>query len=272
MAALSLVECQPLGGDIVASPDFVKKKDGLSQIRLFSREVLSFPSSGGLPVGAREGGMLFPTAGKAKIGKDFSWPVGAEVISSTLADVPQAALIQIEFHSPEQHYSPETRPPIVMGARYYFKANSVFFARRPEVPRPSTPTWTVEVWANYRSFKGRIRKLLVEQGLSDVIKPWLVQNDGEPGREGEALVRLYFDPVNDVLLSRGVISLTQQNQTGGNAPRQAVEVTPEMIRSGVARLEVLLEAGVGLSYVVEQVFASMRECEPSFAHTKDHSA
>ncbi|NIJ50511.1 hypothetical protein [Rhizomicrobium electricum] len=54
--------------------------------------------------------MLFPTAGKAKIGKNFSWPIGAEVISSALADVPQAAFIRIEFHEPEQHYSPETRP------------------------------------------------------------------------------------------------------------------------------------------------------------------
>jgi hypothetical protein len=146
--------------------------------------------------------MLFPTARKAKIGKDFSWPMGAEAISSALADVPQAALIQIEFHAPEQHYSPETSPAVVMGARYYFKANSVFFARRPEIPRPSTPIWTVEVWANYTSFKGRIRKLLVEQGLPNVIKRWLVQNDGEAGREGEALVRLYFDTANDVLVAR----------------------------------------------------------------------
>lgn len=143
--------------------------------------------------------MLFPTARKAKIGKDFSWPMGAEAISSALADVPQAALIQIEFHAPEQHYSPETRHPIVMGARYYFKGNSVFFARRPEIPRPSTPTWNVEVWANYRTFKVRIRELLVEKGLPNVIKPWLIQNDGEAGREGEALVRLYFDPANDAL-------------------------------------------------------------------------
>ncbi|GAA0582973.1 hypothetical protein GCM10008942_34850 [Rhizomicrobium electricum] len=90
----------------------------------------------------------------------------------------------------------------MMSARYYYKANSVFFARRPEIPRPSTPTWTVEVWANYRTFKVRIRELLVEQGLPNVIKPWLVQNHGEPGREGEALARLYFDPANDALLSK----------------------------------------------------------------------
>jgi hypothetical protein len=146
--------------------------------------------------------MLFPTAGKAKIGKDFSWPVGAEVISSALADVPQAALIRIEFHAPEQHYSPETRPVVVMGARYYFKANSVFFARRPEIARPSTPTWTVEVWANYTSLKERIRKLLVERGLPNVIKPWLVQTDGEAGREGEAQVRVYFDSANDALFAK----------------------------------------------------------------------
>ncbi|GAA0582963.1 hypothetical protein GCM10008942_34840 [Rhizomicrobium electricum] len=107
MAALSPGECQPLGGDIGASPDFVKKKDGLSQIGAEGREGLSFPLWWRR---AREGGVLFPTAGKAKIGKNFSWPIGAEVISSALADVPQAAFIRIEFHEPEQHYSPETRP------------------------------------------------------------------------------------------------------------------------------------------------------------------
>lgn len=146
--------------------------------------------------------MRFPTASKAKIGKDFSWPLGAEAVSAALGDVPQADLIKLEFHSPEPHYSPELRPPIVLAARYYFKARSIFFPRRPEIPRPSTPTWNIEIWANHRVLKARIGPLLLEHGLPYVIKPWLVHNDGPLGREGEALVRLYFDRANDTLISQ----------------------------------------------------------------------
>lgn len=41
--------------------------------------------------------MLFPTSFKAKISKQLSFPVGAELISSGLSDVPQAHSLKIDF-------------------------------------------------------------------------------------------------------------------------------------------------------------------------------
>jgi hypothetical protein len=49
----------------------------------------------------------------------------------------------------------------------------------------------------------------------------------------------------------------QDCETTAQAPLSVVEVTPEMVEAGVSRLQELLEARVGLSYLVAEVFSVM---------------
>ena len=47
------------------------------------------------------------------------------------------------------------------------------------------------------------------------------------------------------------------HETGAPIEKQKIEITPEMIRAGLARYYFLQEAGVSLDYLVAEVFAAM---------------
>lgn len=134
---------------------------------------------------------------KAKIGKDNSWPIGAELLSAALFDVPQSEFIQLEFAEADRISLKEDRPPLVFEAEYYFKGATIFS------PRGSlSPSWRLVIRAVPREWKHNVKSLLLEQGLPQIVRPWLVENDGPPRREGSALLRLWYDPVDGRLIQR----------------------------------------------------------------------
>ncbi|HEX3653549.1 MAG TPA: hypothetical protein VHU18_12075 [Rhizomicrobium sp.] len=147
---------------------------------------------------AQHRGALFRIeAPKAKIGKDHSWPIGAELLSAALFDVPQSEFIRLEFAEADRISLREDRPPLVFEAEYYFKGPTVFS------PRGSLlPSWRLTVRAVPRDWKHNVKALLLEEGLPQTVKPWLVGNAGAAKREGSALLRLWYDPVDGCLIRR----------------------------------------------------------------------
>ncbi len=141
--------------------------------------------------------MIFPTDSKDKIGKDFSWPLGAEAISAALSNVLQANLIGLQFMSPDQISLRYHLPPLVFEATYYFRGPTVFS------PQGSLSTsWQINIRAVQRMQRHRVKTLLLENGLPNLIKPWLQENYRPDVREGDARVRLWFDPIEDCLIAR----------------------------------------------------------------------
>lgn len=61
---------------------------------------------------------LIRTASKSKIPQGFSYPLGAEIISEALADVPQYELLSIRFSSFNVVGNPKVEKPIETGECY----------------------------------------------------------------------------------------------------------------------------------------------------------
>jgi hypothetical protein len=138
------------------------------------------------------------TTRKAKIGKDYSWPVGAEAISAALLDVPQRELLSLAFGPDDRFHARSGLPPLVMEARYYFRGPSVSSPNRPLFQ----PTWEIRISAVPRTEKHQVKTLLLEQGIPELIKPWLFQMWGPDRREGSAGIYLLYEAAEERLICK----------------------------------------------------------------------
>ena len=130
--------------------------------------------------------MPFPTRLKCKISSKLAYPVGAELISSELSDVPQAQNLEVRFYS---KYEPmETR-----GEPYEFLSVSY----HPWENYDSG--WRVEVRPVPRGLKHLVKEALTTEFFPR-IRRWLKKRAGLNSRYGYYACGVIFDEKHEPLL------------------------------------------------------------------------
>jgi hypothetical protein len=129
--------------------------------------------------------MLFPTSGKkSRISSNLSYPVGAGLISAELEHVPQAASLEISFHS--KYETMKTR-----GQAYsIFTVSYGYF---------ETGGWDIIVRPVPRALKQTAKEALVRDFFPS-IRQWLQKYAALDSRHGSRWLSVVLDEKGEPLL------------------------------------------------------------------------
>jgi hypothetical protein len=114
--------------------------------------------------------MLFPTKLKAKISRRLSYPVGAELISSELADVPQAQSLEIRFQGKYERMETRGKPYSIFVVSY-------------SGTQSYEPGWSIVVRPVPRALKHTVKEILTSE-LFPRIRKWLLDRADLDSRDG----------------------------------------------------------------------------------------
>jgi hypothetical protein len=134
---------------------------------------------------------IFPTSSRSKHSKEVSYPIGAEALSKALDGLPQHDRIVCDFYGGGQH--DHGKPQLyVLNARYEKQARRFSDAGSALERGVFDPHWKISVFAVPRQLRGEIKSLLIEQGLPDLIRPWLIEKNHLTGQTGGSALWLEY--------------------------------------------------------------------------------
>ncbi len=131
--------------------------------------------------------MLFPTRHKSKISSKLSYPIGAELISSELAPVPQAQSFDIRFHDKYEWMETRGEPYPILTVHHNGTAD--FF----------DAGWHIAVEPIPRVLKHEIAAALKSEFFT-LIRQWLQKDATLNARHGQHEVRVIFDERGETML------------------------------------------------------------------------
>jgi hypothetical protein len=131
--------------------------------------------------------MLFPTKLKVKISSRLSYPVGAELISSELAHVPQAQILEIRFHGKYERMETRGKPYSVFTVSY---AGTQSYQ----------PGWSIVVRPVPRALKHAVKEALTSEFFPRV-RRWLEDRADLNSRHGFDALSVVLDENGETLLN-----------------------------------------------------------------------
>jgi hypothetical protein len=143
---------------------------------------------------------IFPTTIRIKHSQELSYPIGAEALSRSLEEVPQRELITCSFSTGRQH--DDGKPQIyVLNVRYQKQARNFYHGKSAEVHGVFEPRWEITVFSVPRQLRGAIKLLLIEQGLPELVRPWLIAKNHLTGQTGGSALWLEYVRADKVFVT-----------------------------------------------------------------------
>jgi hypothetical protein len=143
---------------------------------------------------------VFPTSSRAKHSKLVSYPVGAEILSRALEGVPQHPQLTCTFTAGNPHRDLGNEFFRVMHVHYRKRTRS-FFDREDAASRGVFAAfWEIWIYDVLIAHRADIKKALIETGLPDMVRPWLLANANIDGKVGEAVLSLEYRTVEKILI------------------------------------------------------------------------
>jgi hypothetical protein len=159
---------------------------------------------------AASGVRLIPTSYKAKLGGQFSYPVGAAELSRALESVPQYAQLELSFHSSSLDSKKEFERILrENGSQQILKADFCRWATDVSTPQSFMEAgwydekWTIYIYPVLQAFRHTAHELLLTAG-SKSIAEWLSAKRPEPWRHGRHDREVWFDPKAGTIAIRDV--------------------------------------------------------------------
>jgi hypothetical protein len=111
---------------------------------------------------------------KQRLPRGWSFPVGAEVLTTSLADVPHAAPAPLSFSHAEPYFLSDRKKR--RSEDLPLPVLEVSFSRTPTFPDPplERPMWTIRVRSVPSDLRKWVRECLMELGLPR-LRTWLLQ-------------------------------------------------------------------------------------------------
>jgi hypothetical protein len=143
---------------------------------------------------------IFPTSSRSKHSKEVSYPIGAEALSHALEGVPQHDRIVCDFYGGGQH--DHGKPQLyVLNVRYEKHARRFSDSGSALERGVFDPHWKISVFGVPRQLRGAIKVLLLEQGLPDLVRPWLIEKNHLTGQTGGSALWLEYVRADNVFIS-----------------------------------------------------------------------
>jgi hypothetical protein len=139
--------------------------------------------------------VTFPTRFKSKISTKLSYPLGAELISSELAGVPQAGDLEVTFSAKYETMQTRGKPYAIFQVQYAGERRRSF----PCVSIRPDPAWTIRVHPVPRGLKHAVQESLVREMFPHV-REWLERHAGLNDRYGLHRLSVLLDETSETLL------------------------------------------------------------------------
>ena len=141
---------------------------------------------------------IFPTSSRSKHSKEVSYPIGTEALSAGLIGVPQHDRIVCDFYGGGAH--DHGKPQLyVLNVRYEKQARRFSDSASALERGAFDPHWKISVFAVPRQLRGAIKVLLLEEGLPDLVRPWLIEKSHLTGQTGGSALWLEYFRADNVL-------------------------------------------------------------------------
>jgi hypothetical protein len=157
---------------------------------------------------------IISTIYRPKHSKLLAYPIGAEALSQGLEGVPQYALLACEFFAGNPSHEENQR------ARLYVMAVSYSRRERSHFDGPSAadrgvfdPRWKINIHAVPVETRAEIKRLLTEDALPNIVRPWLEANAALTGRTGGAALLLHYDREKRVMTSEARAGIQPERST-----------------------------------------------------------
>jgi hypothetical protein len=152
------------------------------------------------PLG-EEAPYIIQTHYRDKHSKLLSYPVGAELLSRAFDRVPQLKSLTCRFTAKDPHLEKGSDDWHVMMVGYRRQSRS-FHESKLFVSRGGLdPSWDIQIYSVLADHRAEIKKALVEIGLPNMVRPWLIENASLEGQIGEARINLHYDTSTKTLYS-----------------------------------------------------------------------
>ena len=156
---------------------------------------------------------IIPTRIKNVTPRFLSYPVGAELISAAIGDVPQLPMLGLCFRSHPGVFKAPTRPFEILTAEYQYHKASRFSSRDPWWERWHEPRWEISIYAVPSPMRHQIKTLLLGEGIARA-REWLIKRAIVHGEEGARRRTILFDPGFDNLRFDDFSSVDSQTARG----------------------------------------------------------
>ena len=130
--------------------------------------------------------MVFPTKLRVRVSARLSYPVGAELISSAFAKVPQAQGFEIRFHAKNERMEDRGQPYSIFTVSY---AGTQSYE----------PGWSIVVRPVPRALKHKIKESLIRDCFPR-IRQWLEKHADLNSRHGFHSLSVVLDEKDEALL------------------------------------------------------------------------
>lgn len=145
---------------------------------------------------------IFPTQSRTKHSKLVSFPVGAELLSRALDGVPQHAMLACVFSAGSLQRDLGKELIYVMSIGYTKHLRTHFDSSDAGTRGVFDPRWEIWVHAVPVAMRADVKKALVETGFPNIIRPWLMANGNITGKTGNYGMRIEYNTIDKVLVSR----------------------------------------------------------------------
>lgn len=151
--------------------------------------------------------MIFRTASKDKIGKNLSYPVGAELISQSAGDIPQAAQVEIHFHSQTTIWASQWKNILNKGEKYTIFSCNISWEQQAvdwggNRVNIKGGIWKIDVYPVLREHRAIVQMQLLEFALPK-FKEYLLLTTTSEGRRQRSYFSIAFDPITRKILVNG---------------------------------------------------------------------
>ena len=133
---------------------------------------------------------MISTASTSEIPQTHAFPVGAELLTKSLSPVPQLELLTLNFHGIWTHDLSNLQP--VLRVNHINIRESEYSSKHLVAQGFYRETWEIVVYPVLRKHKGRVKHLLIAEGLLKV-KDWLSAPRTPAWLEGRKTLSVIFD-------------------------------------------------------------------------------
>lgn len=144
--------------------------------------------------------LLIPTSYREKVPKDISYPLGAELISRHLTDVPQFYELKLSFFfwTGEYHKILNRKAHKFVEITYSRYENSISNTKKNKVTQWVKPEWCIGVSPVPARIRKKVREVCIAEGF-EVIKDWLLKDRSSNWYYGRKSIKLLYDEADEKL-------------------------------------------------------------------------
>jgi hypothetical protein len=136
---------------------------------------------------------MFPTLSRAKHSHLVSYPIGAEALSQALEGVPQHAALTCSFCAGNTHQHLDKPRQLALSAAYNKRARSFYDGQDADARGVFLPRWSITVFTVPRTLRHAVKLALLNDGLPNILRPWLIANAPMTGKTGGCAINLEFN-------------------------------------------------------------------------------